>query len=668
MKTKFVILLLIAMSLSLPAKNVLLNQVGYLPKTAKYLFVTNSADSFYIHDSQSKQILYSGALSLWALNDESTGLTIYKGDFSSFKQTGKYFITTDQNDSSSSFSISDTVFNDAYHKSLKGFYYQRCGAILAGANAGLYYHTSCHTTDGVYHTSTGQSGYRNTSGGWHDAGDYGKYVVNAGVSVGTLLMAYEYFPDRFNQDDLNIPESKNNIPDILDESRYELNWLLKMQNADGGVFAKLTKKNFEGFIMPNYDSGTRYVYEVASTATADFAAMLARAYRIYKNFDPAFSDQCLTAAVNAWAFLEAHSSIVPSGGFRNPSDTFTGEYGDGNDKDERLWAAAELFVSTGEEKYHSYFKTHYAESGLFTSSMSWANLRPMAHLTYLFGSNPTIDKGIQNSLLQALKNYCNELVTRKNSNGLHVVLNSNEYNWGCNSDVLNKAILLIAGYTLTKTESYFETALDQLNYIYGSNAIDISFVTGTGTRFPMNPHHRPSASDGIKNPVPGLLAGGPNSGLQDDILKAYFTSSTPPALCYIDNQGSYASNEICINWNAPLVFVSGYFNGESEQTGLGKLEEFIPSEIRLEQNYPNPFNGSTVIRFYLPAEEKIMINIFDSLGNIIRSQNLGYGKKGENFYLWDANDSNGKSISTGVYFYQINSSSNSITKKLIVLK
>ena len=147
--------------------------------------------------------------------------------------------------------------------------------------AGVYYHSSCHPGDGFYHSSTGQSGFKLSTGGWHDAGDYGKYIVNAGITLGTSLLAYESFPSKFNQDDLNIPESGNSIPDLLDEVRYELEWYLKMQNSNGGVYFKLTKQQFESFIMPNNDSGMRYIYQLSSNATGDFVAVMARASRIF---------------------------------------------------------------------------------------------------------------------------------------------------------------------------------------------------------------------------------------------------------------------------------------------------------------------------------------------------------------------------------------------------
>ncbi len=647
---------------------VFINQEGYLTSSEKFVFTTSGADSFYICDAATGRIKFRGTLTSWTVSDEMTGLTLSKGNFTSFRETGRYFISTKDGERSFEFSISDSVYENVYKTSLKGFYYWRCGSMLLGAHAGVYYHTACHTTDGFYHTSTGLSGFRSVSGGWHDAGDYGKYIVNAGVTVSTMLLAYELFPDRFYNDDLNIPESGNSIPDLLDENKYEIDWFLKMQNTDGGVFFKVTKNNFESFIMPNYDSGMRNIYTISSTATGDFASVLAKASRIYSAFDTSFSIKCMAAAELAWSYLEAHTSIVPAGGFKNPSDTFTGGYGDSDDRDERLWAACELFLSTGKDKYHDYFKSHYNEAGIFTGAMGWGNVRSLALLTYLLSDNPNTDSSIKNTLKAALKTYCDKLVTRRNASGFHLTLSSSEFNWGCNSDVLNKAILLIAEYQLTADMNYYNTALDQLNYILGCNAHNISFVTGTGTSSVMHPHHRPSEADKITAPVPGLLAGGPDKYLSDDVLKARFNSSTPPALCYVDVMESYASNEVAINWNSPLVFVTGFFKGVSKPSGLGTLEQIIPSQIELEQNFPNPFNGSTVIRFHLPAEEDITINIFDSLGNLVHTKDLDLCRSGENYYTWNTNDNTGNQPATGIYFYQVIGRTYTASKKMILLK
>ena len=238
---------------------VYVNKAGYLTFASKLVYMSSQPDSFFIHNNSSDDIVFKSSSSLWKANDPSTHLTIYTGDFSSFIQPGKYYITDDEGNKSSAFEISDTVFNDVVRKSLKGFYFQRCGMELESTFAGQYSHPACHINDGTFHPTTGESGKMDETGGWHDAGDYGKYIVNAGITTGTLLMAYDFFHEKFGYDDSNIPESGNKIPDILDEIKYELDWFFKMQRDDGGVYFKVTPKNFSGFVMPQRDLGIRYI-------------------------------------------------------------------------------------------------------------------------------------------------------------------------------------------------------------------------------------------------------------------------------------------------------------------------------------------------------------------------------------------------------------------------
>ena len=658
--------------------NVFVNQAGYKPHFPKFVFTSGAADSFYIRDAATNSVRFRSNLALWKTSDPSTGLTLYRGDFSSFQETGNFYITT-QSDTSYKFAISGTVYNEPYNKILKGFYFQRCGSLLSPKYASVYYHPACHTlSDGTLHPATGLSGFIQAPGGWHDAGDYGKYVINAGITVGTLLIAYETFPERFSQDNLAIPDSGNGIPDILDEVKYELDWLFSMQNADGSVLAKLTKEQFEGFIMPQSDTGDRYIYGVASTATADFAAMMARSYRVYSKYNQVYADKCLAAAELAWTYLENHLSIVPAGGFKNPVGTNTGAYDDTNDKDERLWASAELFSATGNAKYNTYFSSNYKTngiSGIFNgsnASMGWQNLTGMAHLTYLFTSQASAGTGIIQELTQGLNTYCASLVTKKNQNGLHVVLNNSyEYFWGSNSELLNRATLLLMGYQKTNNVAYYETALDQLNYILGVNVYNMSYVTGIGSKSPMNIHHRPSIANTITNsPVPGLLAGGPDKNLNDDpVLSKTFNSSTPPAKCYVDDQDSYASNEICINWNAPLVLVAGYFNGDSKASAVEKqgMTSF-PNSIELEQNYPNPFNGMTTIKYYLNKAQEIEFKLYDLLGNLVMSNSMGFQTAGSHQFLLNTDEISGKSLTSGVYLFCLKSQDAMSARKITLLK
>ncbi len=648
--------------------NVFVNQVGYPNQARKYVFVSQPADSFSVFQLPGHNEVFKNVLHLFKNFDPATGLTLYRGDFSLFTQSGLFYIGVPGNGVSDPFQINDSVYFEVFSKSLKGLYFQRCGMDLLGPHAGNYYHPRCHILDAQFHSSTGYVGFHFSSGGWHDAGDYGKYVVNAGITLGTLLMAYEYFPGKFSYDDLNIPESGNGTPDILDEIHYELEWLLKMQNSDGGVFFKVTPEQFAPFVMPQNDNSVRWVYELSSTATANFAAVMAHAARVYQTFDPSFSQACLIAAESAWSYLTTHPDMVPPGGFTNPPGTNTGAYGDTNDKDERLWAAAELYITTGTPTYHNYYQNNYNQQGLFDAPMWWGNVKNLAHFTYLFGSQNGINTTIQTLLNFSLTNYCQGLANVRNENGFHVLLDPGEYVWGSNSVALNKAIMLIFCYEKTQNTEYLNIALDQLHYILGVDAHSLSFVTGVGTHSPVNPHHRPSASDFVNDPVPGLLAGGPNEYLQDPVLAANFDSTTPPALCYIDDQGSYASNEIAINWNAPLVFISGYFNSE-QSTGLRRQNQnFLPEGIELYQNYPNPFNGKTTIPFSIPKTGIVKLYIFDITGKQIFFENLGLLSAGKSEISWTPKNRDGDSLASGIYYYYLEGQYRSPVRKLIYLK
>ena len=651
---------------------VFVNQAGYKTSLQKYFYTNYPATSFEVVEEISGNVFYSGQLTLISSNDPATGMQIRKGDFSNLTREGRYYIRLNTNDTSYHFNISSNVFNDVFQKALKAFYFQRCGSQLFYTHAGIYQRNACHTGDAFYHSSTGQSGFKLSRGGWHDAGDYGKYVVNAGISVATLLLAYELFPEYFSSDSLNIPESGNGIPDILDEVKYEIQWLLTMQASDGSVYHKLTKEQFESFVMPSQDSGMRYIYQKSSTATGNFIAVLSRFYRLYKNYDSTLANQCLNAAKNAWNWLINQPSIVPPGGFHNPSGTQTGEYGDNNDSDERLWAAAELFESTGEQSYKDYYEFNYNLGGLINSTMNWQNVRTLAHITYLFSKQSNTDQNVKTQLLNSLISYANTLASRKNTNGFGVSINPGEYYWGSNSQVLNNGILLILAYTKTNDNKYLSAALEQINYILGSNAHNLSFVTGIGKKYPMNPHHRPSEADGILEPIPGFVVGGPNQFLNDPILQQYFNQNTPPALCYIDHLQSWASNEVAINWNAPLVFLAGYFNGFFI-TSVNEKETNQNINFQLDQNYPNPFNGQTKIRYTINSNSdnvlfRIKLKIINLLGEEIFILYDGYQSAGTYEEVFDSSKLSSVYLPNGIYFYQLNVNGVSITKKMVYLK
>lgn len=661
----------IALAVRLPAGSriVTVNQIGYPSALPKYAFSSQPADSFLVME-KGGATLFRGPMALWKSADGATGRTVYRGDFSALRQKGEYRVVTSRGDTSCFFMIADSVYDPLFRSSLRGFYFQRCGTALLVAQAGVYQHPPCHQLDGTFHSSTDTSGFHLATGGWHDAGDYGKYVVNAGISAGTLLLAYEMFPSRFESDDLGIPESGNGVPDILDEVRYELQWFLTMQRGDGGFWFKVTRAQFEGFIMPQNDTGARNIYEVSSTATGDAVAALARGARLFASYDTAFARICREAAVRGWQFLSAHGDIVPAGGFTNPSGTVTGEYGDSDDSDERLWAAAELFETTGGSAYHEAFQGGLLFGSQFGGTMWWGDVRPLALLTYLHSKQPAAIAAVQSDFLTSLTSYCSARVARRNASGYQTLLQPGEYNWGSNSSALNAAVLLLAGGAAAGDTSFIMAAADQLHYVLGVNGLSRSFVTGCGENPPLQPHHRPSASDGIAAPVPGLLVGGPNQFRQDEILQALFTSSTPPALCYADSLPSYASNEIAINWNAPLVFVAGYFRWMTGPTGLQRGEHQVPPGFQLEQNFPNPFNPTTMIRFHVPAGRpeppgggNVRLSVYDLLGREVAL--LVNELKGPGTYTMQF-DSSG--LASGSYFCRLSAHGFVQVRRMLVLK
>jgi len=497
--------------------------------------------------------------------DPDTGDTVRVADFSVINQTGSFYLDVAGAGASHEFDIAPDVYAKVFYLAMRAFYGQRCGAAvdLAPTYPG-YRHPACHTAgtpnpDALMHASSGGSGAVEATRGWHDAGDYGKYVVNSGITTGELLWTYEAFANRVRSVRLDIPESGGSVPDLLSEVRWNLDWMLKMQDRDGGVWPKLTSERFGSFVMPERDDGgPRYVIGTgsgpykSSCATGDFAAVMAAAARIFRPFDPDFAATSLTAAERAWRWLMLHPNVV----FKNCCGVQTGEYGDGNCADERLWAAAELFRTTGGAEYNAYFAANHAAArpGLIGGGTpSWQDVGTLALLTYYFSAPPATDEAVRAHIRVDALAAADAIVARTAANPYHVSLRSTDYVWGSNGVAANYGVLLALANAMQPNPAYLDAAADNLHYLLGRNSFGLSWLTQTGRRPFHNPHHRPSGADANAEPWPGMLSGGPNRYGGDPVIDAM--PATPPARRYRDDQASYASNEIAINWNAPLVFL-----------------------------------------------------------------------------------------------------------------
>lgn len=519
-----------------------INQLGYYPTANKIAIVVfPRANTFEVVNVQDNSVELTGNLSsqvFW----RDAGDSIKKCDFSSITKAGTYKIRIPGFSESYPFEISSTVLRKAAYASLKSFYYQRSSYELTAPYAGLWARPAGHLdTQCILHSSTGKSGRISSPGGWYDAGDYGKYVINAGISVATMLSFYENFNTFFADGTIHIPESGNGKNDLLDEVKFELDWLKTMQDEDGGVFFKLTTLNFSGFVMPAADKADRYVIGKTTAAALDFAAMMAMAGRIYQDYDSQYAHDCISRAESAWMWAQAHPAIY----FKNPADVSTGEYGDGNVSDEFIWAAAELFVTTQKSEYKTYLEGK-SSSLSYKGTPGWPNVQPLASLTLLTrdnGLSATLINTIKTSLVATADNW----LTQINSNACRIP--SFGYNWGSNSGIANQGVGLLYAYIVTKDSKYIKGAAECADYLLGKNATGFSFISGYGHKTPMFFHHRPSHADGIVQPIPGFISGGPNSGKEDNEKYPF----NEPAKCFVDVMGSYASNEICINWNSPLT-------------------------------------------------------------------------------------------------------------------
>ena len=534
------------------------DQVGYPPQGPKIAFVSVPAQSFQVRRSSDNAVAFEGKLTA-AQADTNSGDKVETADFSALRAAGTYYLNVPGVERSWDFSIGPNVFARAYYMAMRAFYGQRCGtAVDLGPEFPGYSHPACHL-HGEFHSSSGASGPRDNVGGWHDAGDYGRYVVNSGIATGTLMWAWEIYGGRLRSIPLKIPESGNGTPDILNEVRWNLEWMLKMQDTDGGVWHKQTSKRFSGFIPPDKDAltsevvGTGFAPFKSTCATADLAAVGAIASRVYQPYDAQFATRALDAARRAWAWTEQHPNVT----FKNPSGISTGEYGDANCQDERLWAAAELSRATGEPAFNSYFLAHYAEYLPTLDSPpaeSWSSVAPMGLWTYALSNRKSADTKAVQAIRRRTVDAARAVVERTRDNPYHVSLKPRDYVWGSNGVAAGYGMYLLIADVFSPDPALADAARDNLHYLLGRNTFSLSWVTQVGENPFQHPHHRPSASGKLAAPWPGMLSGGPNAGRSDAVL-ADLPGNLPPAKVYADQTASYASNEICINWQAALVFL-----------------------------------------------------------------------------------------------------------------
>lgn len=323
----FILFLSICISVSFVSRaqdasaKIRLNQIGFYPDAPKVAVVTEDiSGDFFVLDAGSGEVVFTSKLSAPHKSEFSSKLTRI-ADFSAVTKPGSYKLSLPGQEYSYTFEIKPEVFSNLTKGLIKGFYFQRMSTPLLPEYAGKWSHAAGHPDTHVIIHPAAASPNRpagtiiSCPRGWYDAGDYNKYVVNSGITMGTLLSLYEDFPAYFDTLKTNIPESGDKAPDLLNEIVWNLRWMLTMQDPyDGGVYNKVTNANFDGMVMPSEAVTPRYVVPKGTAATLDFAAVMAQAGRVFSKFKivfPGLADSCLKSAVKSLGMgsKESQSSL-----------------------------------------------------------------------------------------------------------------------------------------------------------------------------------------------------------------------------------------------------------------------------------------------------------------------------------------------------------------------
>jgi endoglucanase len=532
------------------AQEIYVNQIGYYPSTEKYALIENpgNAGIAEIIESKTNKVIMNAEIHQ-PIIDKFTGNKVSKITFDSLKTPGDYFIKY-KNNRSFDFRIEYRIYNTALKLTTSTFYLQNCGREVKYKNNTLL-HPPCHRNDGYikrtdsYNTAETKI---DATGGWHDAGDYGKYIASTTIAA-ALLMATSEINTETKQIHMYYKDNDSDLPDILEETRYALDWMLKLQREDGAVYRKCSGENWPSdTTLAQDDTQKRYIYGISSQETGKFAATMAKASRIFRNYNTESSDKYLNAAIKAWNHMITFpnntdyqsSDNSGSGGYPDPNyDTERFAY---SDQDELVWASAELYLATKDPAYLNYFKNNVDRVDY--DHFSWKNTAIMGIIE--IATSDCKDLQLKESMKQLIIKNASNIVAQMSSNPYFIPMD--KFRWASNATILSEGITLAYAYKLTGKVIYKDYGLKTINYVFGCNPLNKSFVTGLGDNPPQNIHHRYMMATG--ETLPGFMVGGPNDTANDNVAIPGLKIKS-----YIDNKKSYATNEYAIDYNAPLVFM-----------------------------------------------------------------------------------------------------------------
>ncbi len=525
------------------------NQIGYLSDAPKRAMLLNSSSGDVVELVQIPDKLIA-KLPFAEAHELDNGLKIRWLDFSETTAPGDYFLRQGEL-KSATFRIGEDVYGDSSRLLQRSYYLQRCGVELKDPVSGLE-HAACHSGDAVFARDDGinhANEAQEATGGWHDAGDFGKYMATATVTVNRLMSLYLMQPERYQDGDLRIPESANGKPDLLDEVAFELDWMLKMQRMDGAVYRKLAGPKWVSARKPEEDTEQHFIYGISSPETAKFASSMALAARTYKTVSSEDAEIYRVAAENAWGWLEKHPAMEVD--WQKSDDGGSGKYlASGTDTeaalefddDDRLTAAIELYLTTGDAKYRDYIRTVAPDMPYTLFEWKDASALALWHLL-TYDKTPELES-LRNMIKSKLLTRAEELLALVADCPLKIA--NKRLVWGSNKMLAEEGVTLLHAWHYTGTKRYLAAALSQVDFLFGRNQFALSFVTTAGENSVKTPLHLWGTA--IRRTIPGLLVGGPNVLAQDNIAprnKGIFS--------YVDDEKAYSVNEYAIDYNASLI-------------------------------------------------------------------------------------------------------------------
>lgn len=589
------------------------NQVGYIPEGPKVaVYATNSTQPLTWELRRGTTRIASGQTAPFG-RDPASGENLHHIDFSNVSDNATGLRLHVGGDQSYPFAVAEDLFSGPLYDSLKYFYHNRSGIEIetrytGGGNTSFASNSRWARPAGHLNQGANRGDYDvpcwpgtcnyslDVTKGWYDAGDHGKYVVNGGISVWKLLNMYERAlhlgnnAESFADNTLNIPESGNGVPDILDEVRWQMEFMMSMQVPQGQAKAgmahhKMHDIGWTGLPLAPHENGQqRALVPPTTTATLNLAATGAQCARLWRDIDSDFANQCLSAARRAWDAAQRNPRDIYNGAYDNGG----GGYGDGNPADEFYWAAAELYITTGDSRYLPTINNYNVNRVDF----GWPDteLPGLMSLAVVPASHTA---SLRANARRKIQDIANTHVNTINTVGYLVPTRQNEYYWGSNNVMANKLFLVGLAYDFTQDDRYGQAFGKAMDYLFGRNVLSFSYVSGHGSNALKQPHHRfwAGALDS-RYPMlpPGSLAGGPNTGLEDDVSRNLLGGcAARPATCYVDRIDAWSTNEITINWNAALAWNLAFYNDYAGVAGGGSGTPPVePPPVDPEPEEPTP--------------------------------------------------------------------------------